>query len=474
MSVAVLIAFAGALVAAVGTGVLIGRFIRAPRFDLAAWSSVLLMLAVALGAQTMGFALGFSSATFRTAEVTGLLFAPLWLAWGLVELAALTVPARFASRLLTAAVTIVPGVILALDPLNSGIAFGKAWPGEKHYQALPAAALTGIHFIAVAVALLVMSIAAVRTRRDPAWWEVFVPVAAAGAAVLLTAGLGFSLPNVGYPLLTAAAVGMVWFAASRSRRVRLDQLRASEFSGPPEPQTRPGRRRRGRVPFVPPPEAPLDGGGPSGAIDDPTTGPLVSLATDGPPLAREFATDGLPLAREFAIDGLPLAREFAIDGLPLAREFDPPTRSSTASAGAASPEPPAPPLPEFAPPGQPAAVVMSQLFGLIAIYTLLEGRGEEFDRLAERTVDAVRAQEPETLLFVVHTVPKAPMQRIFYEVYRDRMAYGEHQHKPHVQEFFAMYRPYVLATNVIELDLRYAKVSALPSLGAMFSRDGGG
>ncbi len=83
-------------------------------------------------------------------------------------------------------------------------------------------------------------------------------------------------------------------------------------------------------------------------------------------------------------------------------------------------------------------------------------------------------QEPGTLLFVVHTVPKAPMQRIFYEVYRDRMAYSDHRRRPHVEDFFVRYRPYVLATNVIELDLRYAKVSALPSLGAMFSRDGGG
>ena len=117
---------------------------------------------------------------------------------------------------------------------------------------------------------------------------------------------------------------------------------------------------------------------------------------------------------------------------------------------------------------------MSQLFGLIAIYTLVDGRGEEFDLLAERTVEAVRAQEPDTLFFVVHTVPKLPMQRIFYEVYRDRMAFSEHRRQPHVEDFFARYRPYALATNVIELDLRYAKVSALPLHDAMFTQDGGG
>jgi quinol monooxygenase YgiN len=431
MSVSVLISFAGALAAAVGTGLLAGRFIRVPRTDLAAWSSVLLVLAVALGAQTMGFAVGFSSATFRAAQVTGQLLAPLWLAWGLVELAGQSVPARFAIRLVTAALTIVPGVILILDPLNAAAASGTAWPGEKPYMVLPTTALTLIHVSAVGIALLTMSITAVRTRRDPAWWEVFVPVAAAGAAVLLTVAQGFSLPNAGYPLLTAAAAAMVWFAAGRSQRVRLDQLRAGEPPGA-RSQPRPGRRRRGR--------APLDAAGPAGLIEDPETGPLVALAADGFPLDREF---GSPAAAS-----------------PLPALLPPPLTP---------PQPP--PGPDQ---GQPPAVVMSQLFGLIAIYTLLDGRGEEFDRLAERTVDAVRMHEPGTLLFVVHMVPKAPMQRIFYEVYRDRRAYSDHRHQPYVEDFFTRHRPFVLATNVIELDLRYAKVSALPSLGAIFSRDGGG
>ncbi len=416
MSVSVLISFAGALAAAVGTGLLAGRFIRAPRTDLAAWSAVLLMLAVALGAQTMGFAVGFSSVTFRATQVAGLLLAPLWLAWGLVELAGRSVQARFAIRLVTAALTVVPGVVLVLDPLSTDRAFGRAWPGEKHYMVLPTTALTAIGVLAVAVAVLMTSITAARTRRDPAWWEVFVPVAVAGAAVLPLVAQRFGLPNAGYPLLTAAAAAAVWLAAGRSQRVRLDELRAGEAPAPDASQPRAGRRRRGR--------APLDPGGPAGLTEDPTTGPLVALSADG---------------------------------FPAGREFGPPV-----------------PVRQGPPPGPPPAAVMSQLFGLIAIYTLLDGRGEEFDRLAERTVEAVRTHEPGTLLFVVHTVPKAPMQRIFYEVYRDRMAYSDHRRKPYVEDFFARHRPHVLATNVIELDLRYAKISALPSLSAIFSRDGGG
>ena len=180
MRVAVFVAFAGALAAAVGTGVLAGRVIRAPRSFLLAWLSVLLMLAVALGAQAVGFAIGFSGATFRAVQVAGLLFAPLWMAWGLVELAGRTLPARFAARLVTATLTVVPGVILILDPLNSGLASGKVWPGETPYMVLPKAALAGIHLVVVAVALLMMWLTAIRARRDPAWWDVFVPVAAVG------------------------------------------------------------------------------------------------------------------------------------------------------------------------------------------------------------------------------------------------------------------------------------------------------
>ena len=53
------------------------------------------------------------------------------------------------------------------------------------------------------------------------------------------------------------------------------------------------------------------------------------------------------------------------------------------------------------------------------------------------------------------------MQRIFYEVYRDRAAYEQHEKQPYVQRFVAARRPYVLATNVIELGVRQAKVAAV-------------
>ena len=113
-----------------------------------------------------------------------------------------------------------------------------------------------------------------------------------------------------------------------------------------------------------------------------------------------------------------------------------------------------------------------ELFGQIAIYTLIEERASDFDRLTERVVEQVRAGEPDTLVFIVHAVPSAPMQRILYEVYRDRAAFDWHRRQPYIAQFEADRRPYVLATNVIELGLQQAKVSPFPSIADLFGEPG--
>jgi quinol monooxygenase YgiN len=103
---------------------------------------------------------------------------------------------------------------------------------------------------------------------------------------------------------------------------------------------------------------------------------------------------------------------------------------------------------------------------------LYEGRVEDFDRLTRRLVRQVRAQEPDTLVYIVHAVPSAPMQRILYEVYANREAYEAHKRQPYVVEFEADRRPYVLATNIIELGLQQAQVSPLPSLADLLGDTG--
>jgi quinol monooxygenase YgiN len=116
---------------------------------------------------------------------------------------------------------------------------------------------------------------------------------------------------------------------------------------------------------------------------------------------------------------------------------------------------------------RPAGEKPGQMFGQITIYTLLDDRLEEFDRMTEQVVEKVRSAEPSTLVYIVHAVPTAPMQRILYEVYRDRAAYDEHMAQPYVARYVAERRAMVLATNAIELGLQQAKVSPLPSYSAI-------
>ena len=105
-------------------------------------------------------------------------------------------------------------------------------------------------------------------------------------------------------------------------------------------------------------------------------------------------------------------------------------------------------------------------YGRLSIFTLLDDKAVEFDRLAERAAEGVRTAEPDTLVYVIHVVPKAPMQRIIYEIYRDRAAFESHEQQPHIQLFVADRRSCVLATNIIDLRLKYAKVAALASAQA--------
>jgi quinol monooxygenase YgiN len=101
-------------------------------------------------------------------------------------------------------------------------------------------------------------------------------------------------------------------------------------------------------------------------------------------------------------------------------------------------------------------------YGRILIFTLLDDRVTEFDRLAEQTAEEVRIGEPGTLVYVIHLVPNAPRQRIFYEIYRDRAAFDRHESQPYMKRFVADRRSCVLATNVIELRLKYAKIAPIP------------
>src|ERR1700730_3819584 len=167
MSLPVLVGFAGVLVAAVATGLLAGRCVRQPRIGFIVWTAATLGLTIALAAQSIGFASGFGPATFRAVQLFALMLAPLWLAWGLVELTVGSGAARFGVRLISAALTVVASVILATDPLTAQ-PFGKAWPlTGTHFQPVSRDALGVVQVVAVGVAVVTAVLVAVRASRDP-------------------------------------------------------------------------------------------------------------------------------------------------------------------------------------------------------------------------------------------------------------------------------------------------------------------
>src|ERR1700684_1316343 len=94
---------AGAVAAAAGPVMLVVRCTRTPRADLIAWTIATAGLTIALAAQVLGYQKDFAPITFRAVQLGAQLVAPLALAWGIIEVAARSMPARFAARLLLSA-----------------------------------------------------------------------------------------------------------------------------------------------------------------------------------------------------------------------------------------------------------------------------------------------------------------------------------------------------------------------------------
>jgi quinol monooxygenase YgiN len=451
MSLPALIGFAGVLVAAVATGVLAGRAVRQPRMDTILWTAATLGLTVALAAQSLGFASGFGSATFRAVQLFALLFAPLWLAWGLAEMVWPNEAARFGVRLAGGALTVVGGVILATDPLTS-VPFGKAWPlAGPHYQPPSHYALDAVQAVAVILVAASVGLAAAQARGDGPWPGALPGIAAIGLAVFLTLGLRFSLPTrSAYPLLSLLAAALVWFGATRSE--------ASTGRAGTGRNRMPGRdRAAGRNRST---------GRDRTAADD-QTGRDAMVGWDDPRRDRAGGAGGYDHRQApYPANGQHRPRppgDLRASGEP-GRWTDPgrrppgATRRDWPDSAAA---PPGAAEADVAPPARPE-LPAAPPYGRILIFTLLDDRVADFDRLAEQAAEEVRTREPDTLVYVIHLVPNAPMQRIFYEIYRDRAAFDSHENQPYMKRFVADRRACVLATNVIELRLKYAKVAPLP------------
>jgi quinol monooxygenase YgiN len=96
------------------------------------------------------------------------------------------------------------------------------------------------------------------------------------------------------------------------------------------------------------------------------------------------------------------------------------------------------------------------MFGLVVRFTLKDGAAADFDRLVETTVAEIHRREPGTLVYAVHQVEGEPSTRIFYELYRDREAFAEHERQDHTRRFLAERERYLTGTQVDFLELQTA------------------
>src|SRR5579862_4128465 len=234
MSIHLIAAFLGCIIAATAAGMLALRLGRPPRLVVAFWTLASLGLAVSLGAQALGYNNGFGPVAFRTMELGAQVVAPLALCLGLAEVAGRTLAARFTVRLTLPALALIAIVVLGTDPL-SGARFTAAWPDPAvYYQIIPNKLIEyGLAPVTALVAFLAIGCTAMRPGQNSAWRPAVAPVWAAGLGALALAAPGLSALlgvrvslNTLFLLLCVAAALLTWFAGIRIGRVRPESLRA--------------------------------------------------------------------------------------------------------------------------------------------------------------------------------------------------------------------------------------------------------
>ena len=98
------------------------------------------------------------------------------------------------------------------------------------------------------------------------------------------------------------------------------------------------------------------------------------------------------------------------------------------------------------------------MFGLFVRFTCKDGASAEaYDRLVAETVEAIKANEPGTLIYASHLVEGQPLQRIFYELYRDKVAFEAHAASPHTRRYLDERDQYLASTEVDWLTLQTGK-----------------
>ncbi|QLY28063.1 putative quinol monooxygenase [Nocardia huaxiensis] len=89
------------------------------------------------------------------------------------------------------------------------------------------------------------------------------------------------------------------------------------------------------------------------------------------------------------------------------------------------------------------------MYALVVRFELKDtASAQAFDTLVAETVRGIADFEPGTLVYATHEVDGEPLARIFYEVYRDREAFEEHERQPHTLQFLSQRELLVIDTRV--------------------------
>ena len=98
------------------------------------------------------------------------------------------------------------------------------------------------------------------------------------------------------------------------------------------------------------------------------------------------------------------------------------------------------------------------MFGLCVRFTCKdETSAKAYDRLVAETIEAIKVNEPGTLVYASHLVDGQPLQRIFYELYRDEDAFHAHEAAPHTRRYLKEREQYLAGTEVDRLTLQVGK-----------------
>ncbi|GII81312.1 hypothetical protein Sru01_62940 [Sphaerisporangium rufum] len=542
-------AFAGALFAAITTGILAGRLRDQRTGWLISWTVTTTALCLALGAVAIGHLVGFGPATFRVYQIAGAFLAPFWLAIGMIFLLARRTGAKLATWLFGGALTVITVVIMVLDPVSRPEKFGKEMPlGDVHWTIIPSSLLNAAHALTylIVIGCLIVAVLRWRSGDDSDADNMHAGVVLAPTGLALVGTVRFAIPGVFAALVLIFMIGAVWYAVARPLAPYDEERDGGEDDWEEEPPPRrpapeprtavhtgpyPAATTAAASPLPPPPrrsglgdlvaeyragdrsepDLAARAGTPGGYGDprgmDPRTGAVLGDPGDfgGPHTGEGFGGPG-DLGGPRTGEGFggrgDLGGPHTGEGFggPRTGQFMGPDAAAGHSGVRGPFDPVGRPYQNGAPaaddPSMPATGVLFSgaeamrhfgpgadlpvagrrradaggsvrpspaIYGLLTVFTLIDGSGEAFDRLAEETVEAVRGSEPDTLLFICHSVKSAPLQRIVYEIYRDEVAYTEHQRQAHMERFARERVAHVLAANVIELDVNAAKVVPLPT-----------